>query len=450
MLRVEPNSGWKHESLAGMQGRCLPPSPMVPFLEGSNAPEEWALHLADPQQLAFLHESAQSALLSPSENWGQLLTGFGVGAAHAECAAAPDSDSAGLCEASMMTNSNGSEREPLCQRHGLQEASATQRAESLPMATTLSTRRKDNEGANAIQVRGVLPLWMDVTKTERCLLLEDSETGDILMPLFYMRAIFEANYSRKLASLKHRRVAAPPGSDLAAAQPPGCAPYWQWAFESPQHVKAIVRQELGEKLMPQGHLRLVLAPIVYNAMAQKACLRALPLYRALRRVLRASTYDALLHHPPAHTLPNVVGSSTAAAEPPETSAPLFSGPRDIAATACKYMITLREDQEDQPVGSKRRAAKGEEGLARTGSGCAAVDCSAAAELADYKRACDKRLKSLSEELALLKTCILQLYTGRQMFPGCDAPAEAAAAAASACHGAALVPVDGSVVLAPMF
>lgn len=57
----------------------------------------------------------------------------------------------------------------------------------------------------------------------------------------------------------------------------------------------------------QGHLRLVLAPIVYNAMAQKACLRALPLYRALRRVLRASTYDPLLHHPPAHTLPNVVG-----------------------------------------------------------------------------------------------------------------------------------------------
>lgn len=86
----------------------------------------------------------------------------------------------------------------------------------------------------------------------RCLLLEDSETGDILMPLFYMRAIFEANYSRKLASLKHRRVTAPRGSDLAAAQPAGCAPYWQWAFESPQHVKAIVRQELGEKLMPQA------------------------------------------------------------------------------------------------------------------------------------------------------------------------------------------------------
>ena len=40
-------------------------------------------------------------------------------------------------------------------------------AESLP-PPTLSSRRKDLEGANAIQVRGVTPLWMDVTPTERC------------------------------------------------------------------------------------------------------------------------------------------------------------------------------------------------------------------------------------------------------------------------------------------
>ena len=103
----------------------------------------------------------------------------------------------------------------------------------------------------------------------RCLLLEDSETGDILMPLFYMRAIFEANYSRKLASLKHRRVTAPRGSDLAAAQPAGCAPYWQWAFESPQHVKAIVRQELGEKLMPQARRPGLRMP--RHALGQPAC-----------------------------------------------------------------------------------------------------------------------------------------------------------------------------------
>lgn len=113
--------------------RCEPASNYAPLLahrhvllaQGSSAPvEDWALHLADQQQLAFLHESAQSALLSPSDNWGHLL-GF---AAAAGCAApAPDSDSAGLAEASVITNSNGSAREPLCQRHGLQEASAPQR-----------------------------------------------------------------------------------------------------------------------------------------------------------------------------------------------------------------------------------------------------------------------------------------------------------------------------------
>lgn len=40
----------------------------------------------------------------------------------------------------------------------------------------------------------------------RYLFLEDPETGDVLMPLIYMKALLEANYSRKLASLKHRVV----------------------------------------------------------------------------------------------------------------------------------------------------------------------------------------------------------------------------------------------------
>ena len=49
----------------------------------------------------------------------------------------------------------------------------------------------------------------------------------------------------------------------------------------------------------QGHLRLVLATIVYNAMAQKACMRSLPLFCALSAAMRASTYSPLLTHPPA-------------------------------------------------------------------------------------------------------------------------------------------------------
>ena len=47
----------------------------------------------------------------------------------------------------------------------------------------------------------------------------------------------------------------------------------------------------------QGHLRLILLPIVYNAMAAKENLRTLPLFVALQKAMRASTYDKLLRHP---------------------------------------------------------------------------------------------------------------------------------------------------------
>lgn len=47
----------------------------------------------------------------------------------------------------------------------------------------------------------------------------------------------------------------------------------------------------------QGHLRLLLLPIVYNAMAMKDELRQLPLFRALQSPMRASAYDQLLRHP---------------------------------------------------------------------------------------------------------------------------------------------------------
>ena len=47
----------------------------------------------------------------------------------------------------------------------------------------------------------------------------------------------------------------------------------------------------------------MLAAIVHNAMAQKACLRALPLFRALAAAMRASAYSPLLTHPPAEASP---------------------------------------------------------------------------------------------------------------------------------------------------
>ncbi len=87
--------------------------------------------------------------------------------------------------------------------------------------------------------------------TLRYLLLEDEETGDMLMPLIYMKSVFEVNYSRKLSSLKNRLVVLPSDQELSVARR-NTYLYWQWAFESPPNVKLLVRQELGEENTPQA------------------------------------------------------------------------------------------------------------------------------------------------------------------------------------------------------
>jgi len=51
-----------------------------------------------------------------------------------------------------------------------------------------------------------------LANSTRFLLLEDTDTGDILLPLLYMRSILESNYSRKLATLKYREVQIPAGT----------------------------------------------------------------------------------------------------------------------------------------------------------------------------------------------------------------------------------------------
>ena len=144
-----------------------------------------------------------------------------------------------------------------------------------------------------IKLDNVTPLWLEAGPRERYLLLEDPETGDILMPLIYMKHILEANYSRKLASLKHRLVTVPPNHALSRQE--GLL-YWQWAFESPHSVKVVVRKEIGEAT-PQGHLRLVLLPIVYNALVVRQDLRSTPLFRALHRAIRPTSYWSLLRLP---------------------------------------------------------------------------------------------------------------------------------------------------------
>ena len=50
-------------------------------------------------------------------------------------------------------------------------------------------------------------------------------------------------------------------------------------------------------MIVQGPLRLVLLPVIYNAMQSKEELRDLPLFTALKAVLRQSTYFPLLQTP---------------------------------------------------------------------------------------------------------------------------------------------------------
>lgn len=72
----------------------------------------------------------------------------------------------------------------------------------------------------------------------------------MLMPLIYMKTVLEANYSRKLSSLKHRLVAVPANAQLPDLRSNSYL-YWRWAFEAPPNVKLVVRQELGDDNTPQ-------------------------------------------------------------------------------------------------------------------------------------------------------------------------------------------------------
>ena len=199
-----------------------------------------------------------------------------------------------------------------------------------------------------IRLESVNPIWLDASPTERYLLLEDPETGDILMPLIYMKHVLEANYSRKLASLKHRIVNVPVDGPLAKQD--GLL-YWQWAFESPHAVKVIVRKEIGEAT-PQGHLRLVLVPIVYNALVARADLRDSSLFRALHRAMRVSTYWPLILPLPG-ALVAELDTTTGMPSDGLAPAPLFLGPRLLEATAIKYMFMFK-DQEEMEASKRNR------------------------------------------------------------------------------------------------
>jgi hypothetical protein len=62
----------------------------------------------------------------------------------------------------------------------------------------------------AIKLHSATPRWLRSAGDDRYLALEDDDTGDVLLPLFYLKGILGVNYSRKLAALRHREVQGEP------------------------------------------------------------------------------------------------------------------------------------------------------------------------------------------------------------------------------------------------
>ena len=80
----------------------------------------------------------------------------------------------------------------------------------------------------------------------RYLLLEDAETGDVLIPLLELKNVLnKANNSRPIASLTNRMVERPTDANFGGYGPNQTL-YWSLAFESPRNVKAVVKRELGD------------------------------------------------------------------------------------------------------------------------------------------------------------------------------------------------------------
>ncbi|KAK9838539.1 hypothetical protein WJX81_006074 [Elliptochloris bilobata] len=331
-----------------------------------------------------------------------------------------------------------------------------QRAASMP-APQPAARPREREHNCAVQLEDVRAMWLLVrggAQLRRQLLIEDLETGDVLMPLVDLKPVFQANYSRKVSALRNRLVVAPSGSELLAARPRGCTLYWKWAFEAPATVKDVIRREIGAENMASGHVRLVLVPIAYNAMAAKEAQRKQPLFVALAAALRRSTYFPLLKHPPPE--PVLPGGAAQAAPGMESSIdpdmeepPLFTGPHNLRATLRKHMEVLSETDKltDAPGAKRPRSSQGDmarpimlrdeaaEGQAGA-STCEAPSAAWVAELrsklrADLHRELSRELgtelKRVAQEvagtraayegqiaelyydLAAAKSCLMQLY-----------------------------------------
>ena len=120
-------------------------------------------------------------------------------------------------------------------------------------------------------------------------MLEDTETGDIVCPLVYLREVFGLNYSRKTSNDRTRVIHEVPDGLVRAptmtaqnliqqqlmrarqqqvtgrpAQPPAePVPCWKLPFESSTDVKLQIRELLGDEGFSKGHVRLVSLSLIH-------------------------------------------------------------------------------------------------------------------------------------------------------------------------------------------
>ena len=151
-------------------------------------------------------------------------------------------------------------------------------------------------------------------------MLEDTETGDIVCPLVYLREVFGLNYSRKTSNDRTRVIHEVPDGLVRApamtaqnliqqqlmrarqqqvtgrpAQPPAePVPCWKLPFESSTDVKLQIRELLGDEGFSKGHVRLVSLPLAFNVLSEKDEFRDTALFRAVHHVLKNTSYKCLL------------------------------------------------------------------------------------------------------------------------------------------------------------
>ena len=220
-----------------------------------------------------------------------------------------------------------------------------------------------------ISLKSFRDLWLPAPggDPDKYLLIEDLETGDVLIPLVYMKGILESNYSRKLASIKHRIVHVPTTSGYSRHR--GLL-HWHYAFEAPTEVKSVVKEKVGEKVA-QGHLKLVVLPAVYNALSsrfEELKDNAMPLMYALHHAMKNSTYWPLLCKPEEHILKkldagfrvssacNGSAQSGSIEEGCSLEKPIFQGPEFLGPTRHKYMFIFKDEKEMEA--SKRARTAG--------------------------------------------------------------------------------------------